>query len=211
MSTQPQVPGLSSVSCSEAPSPRSSSRSPRRESGRPGLEPALASVVVVGAGNLLMQDDGVGLHVLAVLREEPIPGATLVEMGTAVLHALSEVEGASRVLLIDAVHGGCPPGTLYVDDAVGAEALPACCSMHSLGLREALRFLSIEPMPRLALIGVEPKTIGYGIGLTDPVRAAVPRVVALVRRTIAGWRGSGDAGGGPGDWAGRLRASAKAC
>jgi hydrogenase maturation protease len=61
-------------------------------------------------------------------------------------------------------------------------------SIHSMGLREAARFLMTgQPAPPITVIGVEPETLDYGMDLSGPVQAALPRVVALARETVAGW------------------------
>ena len=157
------------------------SRQPNR------LEASPATILIAGVGNLLMGDDGIGVHALQELQKDPIPGVTMIEMGTAILHGLSFVETAARVLVIDAARGGQPPGTIYCFEANEAVGLPATSSIHALGLREALRFLSVSPPPPITVIGVEPRTIGYGMGLSPVVRAALPQVVALARSTVGEW------------------------
>jgi hydrogenase maturation protease len=152
--------------------------------------PASASptpLLIAGIGNVLMGDDGVGVHALAALQQEPIPGVTLLDLGTAILHGLSFVETAERVLLIDAVHGGQPPGTIYNFEAGEAGCLPPNSSIHALGLREAMRFLSRRSPPPMSIIGVEPQVITYSLELSAPVQAALPQVVALARSTVARW------------------------
>lgn len=145
------------------------------------------SLFVVGLGNLLMSDDGIGIHALAELRKTPIPGVRMVEIGTAILHGLSLLESATRVLAIDAVYGGQPPGTIHffdVEEPLAPE--PASC-IHALGLREAMRFFALATPPPFSVIGVEPQTIGYGMELSAAVQEALPRVVALARNTVREW------------------------
>jgi hydrogenase maturation protease len=113
---------------------------------------------------------------------------TMVEIGTAILHGLSFLESAARVLVIDAARGGQPPGTIYLFDAGEAGAPHPGSSLHALGLREAARLL-LRPgsCPPITVLGVEPASLDYGLELSGPVRAALPRVVALARQTVAGW------------------------
>ena len=134
-----------------------------------------------------MSDDGVGVHAIAELQKEPIPGVTMVDIGTAILHGLSLAESASRVLVIDAAKGGQPPGTVYSFEAGEAAPLSPTSSIHALGLRQAIGFLSRRTPPPISVIGVEPQTIAYGMELSLPVRAALPRVVELARSTVARW------------------------
>lgn len=145
--------------------------------------------LILGIGNLLRSDDGVGVHAIQALRQQPPPGACLVDAGTAVLHALAFVEKAARVLMIDALQGGQPPGTIYTLDLAQTQPVDWRFSVHSLGLREALRVLAPGKLPPpMAVIGVEPLHLGYGLELSAPVQAALPQVLALAHQTIANWR-----------------------
>lgn len=112
----------------------------------------------------------------------------MVDIGTAILHGMSFAESASRVLVIDAAKGGQPPGTVYSFEAGEAAPLSPTSSIHALGLRQAIRFLSRHTPPPISVIGVEPQTIAYGMELSPRVRAALPDVLALARSTVAGWR-----------------------
>lgn len=145
-------------------------------------------LLVAGVGNLLMGDDGIGIHAIQELQKNPIPGVTMVEIGTAILHGLSFVESADRVLVLDAAKGGQKPGTIYQFDATEATETKAVSSIHALGLREAVRFLARGTPPPITVIGVEPKILDYRMELSVPVRAALPQVVALARETLLQWQ-----------------------
>jgi hydrogenase maturation protease len=150
-----------------------------------------SSILILGVGNALLTDDGVGIHAARALQREPMPGVTVVEIGTAILHGLSFLESASRVLVIDAAQGGQPAGTIYLFDAGDPPALQPGSSLHALGLREAARLLMPKgSVPPITVLGVEPESMDYGTELSGPVRSALPRVVALARKTVAGWAGS---------------------
>jgi hydrogenase maturation protease len=135
-----------------------------------------------------MSDDGIGIHAIQELQKNPLPGVTMAEIGTAILHGLSFVESADRVLVIDAAKGGQAPGTIYHFDATEATETKAVSSIHALGLREAVRFLSRGTPPPITVIGVEPLVLDYGMELSAPVRAALPQVVALARETLLRWQ-----------------------
>ncbi len=150
-----------------------------------------APLLVAGVGNLLMSDDGIGVHALQELQKAPMAGVAMAEIGTAILHGLSFVESAERVLVIDAARGGHAPGTMYWFDATEATETQAVTSLHALGLREAMRFLSRREPPPVTVIGVEPQVLDYGMELSAPVQAALPQVVALARDTLSGWLQAG--------------------
>jgi hydrogenase maturation protease len=144
--------------------------------------------LIAGVGNVLLSDDGVGVHAVRELMKEPIPGVVLADIGTAVLHGLSFLETAGRVLVVDAAQGGQAPGTIYLFDADAAPVPGPFASMHAMGLLEAMRLLPPGlPRPAVTVLGVEPASLAYGLELSAPVQAALPRVVALARETVAGW------------------------
>lgn len=145
-------------------------------------------ILVAGVGNLLLSDDGVGVHAIRELQKHPMPGVTYAEIGTAILHGLHFLDNADRVLVIDAAKGGQPPGSVYLFEATERTEVKCMTSIHSMGLREAARFLKAgQPVPPITVIGVEPETLDYGMELSSTVQAAMPQVLALTRETLSGW------------------------
>lgn len=146
------------------------------------------SLLVAGVGNVLLSDDGVGVHAVRELMKEPMAGVVLADIGTAVLHGLSFLETAGRVLVIDAAQGGQAPGTIYLFDADAAPVPGPFASMHAMGLLEALRLLPPGlPRPAVTVLGVEPESLAYGLELSPAVLAALPRVVASAREIVDEW------------------------
>jgi hydrogenase maturation protease len=148
---------------------------------------AASGILIAGVGNELLSDDGVGVHAIRELQREGIAGIAMLEVGTAILHALETVGAASRVLVIDAARGNCAPGTIYRYDL--SESAPGgVASLHSLGLRDGLRLLGTgSSIPRFTVLGVEPLSFDYGLELSVPVRAAMPKLLSLARQTVAEW------------------------
>jgi hydrogenase maturation protease len=146
-----------------------------------------SSLAIAGVGNLLCSDDGLGIHAVSMLRADPIPGVDILDLGTAILHAVDCLAGAKRVLVLDAVNGGCPPGTLYCFDA---DYLPRGLgqrSVHALGLSDAFSLLRPDRRPRLTVLGIEPASLAYGMDLTPAVEAQMPRLVAETRAIARQW------------------------
>jgi hydrogenase maturation protease len=146
------------------------------------------NILIAGLGNLLLQDDGVGVHAVHELKKAPPPGALVTEIGTWVLQGLHLYEWADKVLVLDAMQAGGRPGTLYAcrDDDVADPGIEA--SLHELGLLAALKFIKPEKRPEVYVLGVEPKAIDYGLELTPPVQAVLPRFLELARETVERWR-----------------------
>lgn len=148
-------------------------------------------VTVLGLGNLMRTDDGAGMHALGRLAADPRidPEVRLIEGGTLGLELLYHVEGADRLLVLDAVDAGEAPGTLmrFRDEAV--DKLPHGRSVHLLGLADlvgALRLMDRAPR-EVVLLGVQPQETGWGTQMTPPVEAAIPRLVEAALAAIGDW------------------------
>lgn len=146
-------------------------------------------IAVVGMGNLLLSDDGVGVHVLNKLREQPPEGVELIDAGTAVLHTADCLCGVDRVVVIDAFKGGQKPGTVYLMSGDDVLENDYSLSVHSLGLKTALNFLaSDEGSVEWTVVGVEPETLAYGMRLSSAVDEAVPGAMRAVENLIKEWQ-----------------------
>lgn len=147
-------------------------------------------LIVLGLGNVLCGDDGVGVEVIWRLRRdfELPPEVRLLDGGTLGLALMSEIAGAPAVLLVDAIRDEGEPGTLVRLD--GDEVAPAArhrLSVHQIGvtdLLDGLRLIDAYPAS-MTLLGVVPAGIELGIGFSPAVEAALPRLVAAVAAEIA--------------------------
>ncbi len=148
--------------------------------------------LILGIGNLVMTDDGVGIRVVHLLQERHnFPdGVTLLDGGTLGLDLLHYLEGVTRLLVVDAVESGCPPGTVV--RLMGEEiniAFRTKLSPHQMGLQDLLLVAELQGFApaEMVLLGVQPGEIGMGIDLTPAVAAQVETLVAGVLRELAGW------------------------
>ncbi len=143
------------------------------------------SIVVLGVGNTLMQDDGIGVWAVRTLAETyDLPARVrLVDAGVAGLRCLPEFDGAEHLLIIDAVSGKEAPGTIY---RLGPEDLSArrgpFFSAHEVGIVELISVARmLGKLPRTRILGVQPQEIReVGLDLTPALRDALPRVVEAV-------------------------------
>ncbi|VGO17279.1 Hydrogenase 2 maturation protease [Pontiella desulfatans] len=146
-------------------------------------------IAVVGMGNLLMSDDGVGVHVLHELQKRGLKGVELIDAGTAVIHTADCLRGADHIVVVDAFKAGRKPGTVYLISGDDIFENDYTLSVHSLGLKTALRFLEPgEDMMDWTLVGVEPATLEHGMELSDAVREAVEGAVRTVENLIEEWQ-----------------------
>ncbi len=154
-------------------------------------EPAPTMTLILGIGNSLLADDGVGLHVLEALAADADPALRLCDGGTIGLALLPEIENCARLIVIDAVEMGAPSGTLMVfeDAAMDAQMRGRKHSAHEVALADlmgAAQLLGALP-PRRALVAVQPGSIGWGLAPTPPVVAAIEPACVAVRALVKGW------------------------
>jgi hydrogenase maturation protease len=144
-------------------------------------------LLILGLGNVLLEDDGVGAAAVAVLRDryEPPEGVRLLDGGTLGLSLLPHLEEAEVVILVDAIRAdGAPPGTFVRLD--GDEVAPAVAtrlSPHQVGVADLLdgaRWLDRYPAS-VVLLGLVPESMDLAVGLSPRVRPALP---ALVERIV---------------------------
>jgi hydrogenase maturation protease len=145
-------------------------------------------LLVIGLGNLLLMDDGVGVHAVLGLQKDPPEGAVVAEVGTSVLSALHLLEWADKILAIDAMQAGGVPGTVYAFGVDDVDRGGIQASLHELNLLAALDFLKNKARPEIVILGVEPKRIDYGLELTPAVAAALPELTLAVRKLVRLWR-----------------------
>jgi hydrogenase maturation protease len=149
-------------------------------------------LVVLGAGNLLLQDEGLGVHALRRLAERYIlpPEVALIDGGVRGLDLLPLIEGVPRLLIVDAVGTSDPPGTLVrLDGPAIPAALALKMSMHQVGLQELLGVCALRgTMPaRLVLWGMQPAVIDWGLDLTWTIADRLDTLVDAVAGELEGW------------------------
>ena len=145
-------------------------------------------VLVLGVGNLLMGDEGVGIHVLRTLEQEtPVPGVRLLDGGTGGVNLLVEFEGVADVVMIDATRDGRPAGTITFlqPDTVGE--LPRGLGAHDFGLKDLFAAAALlGQMPRIHLYTIAVEEVRpMCTELSPAVAEAVPEVVHTVRALAA--------------------------
>jgi hydrogenase maturation protease len=138
---------------------------------------------VLGVGNVLMGDEGVGVQVLRRLELEPsVPGVRLLDGGTGGVNLLAEFDGVTAVILIDATRDGRPAGTITYLQPRRVGELPRGLGAHDFGLKDlfaAAALLGRMPELHLYTIAVE-EVRPMCMELSAPVAAALPSVVASV-------------------------------
>ena len=143
----------------------------------PRPSPGLASVLVLGVGNILMGDEGVGVHVIRRLESEPaIPNVRLLDGGTGGVTLLTEFEQVQAIILMDATRDGRPDGRISYLNPQRIVDLPRGLGAHDFGLKDLFAASALlGQLPELHLYTVSVSTIRpMCMELSDAVAAAVP-------------------------------------
>ncbi len=143
--------------------------------------------LIAGVGNVLLSDEGVGVHAArALLAEGPPDGADVVDAGTALDALLPDLRQYQTLILVDAVRGGGPPGAIYRMEVRSPSDLVGACRpmpLHEFGVAEALAEAQAPGQlpPRVVLLGMEPARIVPGMDLSHEVARRLRDLVTLVR------------------------------
>lgn len=150
------------------------------------------SIVVLGVGNILLNDEGLGVHVVEDLKANYTftPQISLIDGGTMGMELLTYMRGMKKILLIDAVNGGEAPGTIYEFPHRELEQyFTDHISVHEVGMQDILRIRAIQenPLEDAIVIGVEPESLDVGFEPSAPVQKALPEVKERVLRVLREW------------------------
>ncbi len=145
-------------------------------------------VLILAVGNLLMGDEGVGIHLLRALEHEPpVPGARLLDGGVAGINLLEDIQRARSVIMIDATRDGRPAGTVTLLRPATVGAIPQGLSAHDFGLKDLFAAAALlGSMPDVHLFTISVETVKpMCLELSPPVAAAMPEVLHSVRALAA--------------------------
>jgi hydrogenase maturation protease len=154
-------------------------------------------ILVVGVGNLLMGDDGVGIHAVRELANRKMPvGVDVIDGGTAGMDLLRLVEGYSKVLIIDAVDAGQEPGALlrFTPEDISTHAADFAVSLHQTEILKVMELATWmgQSLPPTVIYGVQPKEIDWSTGLSPAVQARLSSLVEAVLEEVSRWGRSKD-------------------
>jgi len=142
-------------------------------------------IVVLGMGNLLLKDEGIGVHVAHALQEAPSPDNIELEIvdGATSPDATLAFQDADKLIVVDAVQAGDEPGAIYrfcphdinLDDN-------SMTSVHQISLLDNLRLMEIfgQKYQDIVIIGVQPKETDWGIELSTELQQRMPRIIEVV-------------------------------
>ena len=150
-------------------------------------------ITVLGVGNLLRTDEGVGVHAVRALEgrhREDLPDADFLDGGTLGLNLLPFIEEANSLLILDAVDSNSPPGSII---ELGGDSIPRYAgiklSEHQVTLQEVLGLARIRGRfpPRTILIGMQPADLSTGDTLSPAAAAALPEMLEKAEAVLRAW------------------------
>jgi len=151
---------------------------------------ATQRVVILGVGNILLSDEGVGVRVVEAL---PLayrlpPEVEIIDGGTCGMEMLEDLENLDALILIDAIRGGKAPGTPI---RLAGDAVPVFfktkLSPHQIGLSDVLATLALvgKAPNYTTILGIQPVSLALGMALTPEVEARVPELMRMVVDELA--------------------------
>lgn len=149
-------------------------------------------IVLLGVGNILLTDEGFGVHVVNQLREDYVfnPPITILDGGTMGMELLTYMRGMTKLLLVDAINGGEAPGTVYEFPHEEMNSyFTDSISVHEVGMQDILRIRALQedPLEDAVVIGVEPESLELGLTLSDSTQAAVAEVKERILSVLSSW------------------------
>lgn len=149
-------------------------------------------VALLGIGNILLGDEGVGVHAIGILEDRfDFPdNVEIIDGGTMGLDLLPFIEGRDKLLILDAVNLGKEPGTIcIIEDCAIPSFISTKLSIHQVGLPDvifALKLLGKVP-PRMTLIGIQPKTIESGLTMSMSIMNNLEELLTAVTEKLSEW------------------------
>jgi hydrogenase maturation protease len=149
----------------------------------------LKKIMVVGIGNLLMQDDGVGVHAIRQLEKLGLPEEIgLIDGGTHSYDLVDIFCEANKLIIVDAMQAGGEPGTIYrapLEELGLKEESNDCISLHQLHFIDAMHMVNLlGHQPQAIVFGVEPAVVDLGLELSPEVTNKMPRLIELIQIEI---------------------------
>ena len=150
-------------------------------------------ITVLGVGNILLQDEGVGVRVIEEMtRRYSFPeNVEVLDGGTLGMELMRFLLGTDKLIIVDAIDGNLSPGEIYQfeKDAVKIYFREKV-SVHDLGIQDVLASLDVleKPLKELVVFGVQPAVIDVGLDLTPIVAQSVEPVITKVLALLAAWK-----------------------
>lgn len=144
----------------------------------------VSQITILGLGNLLLKDDGVGPHVVRELQKVGLPpGVDAVEAGGSFYQYWDYIEKSKHIIVVDALLGGGPPGAVYLlsPSKIVREKEEGLLRHDDdfLGVLDMMAHFGLKP--EVIIMGVEPKEIAYSLELSPEISEKIPAIIKTIR------------------------------
>lgn len=154
---------------------------------------AMNATLVLGVGNVLLSDEGAGVHAMRYLEEhfQPLPGTTCIDAGTLSFTLAADIAAADNLLIFDAAQfdGNAGEVRLFEGGSLDEFLKSGRRSVHEVGFSDLMDIARLQdclPANR-AMIGIQPAVLGWGEAPGTAVQQAIPEAAALAADTICRW------------------------
>jgi hydrogenase maturation protease len=142
-------------------------------------------ILIMGIGNVLLGDEGLGVHAIRELQSMKLPDdVELLDAGTAFIDALSYIGDVRKLIIIDAIKEGKTPGTVYRIQAGHASYTNYSTSIHGISIIGIMKIAQCSLPDTVSIFGIEPEYIGWSMELSNIVKGAMPMLIEAVRGEI---------------------------
>ncbi|GAX59841.1 Ni, Fe-hydrogenase maturation factor [Candidatus Scalindua japonica] len=145
-------------------------------------------IVVIGIGNLLLMDEGIGIHTINELERCVLHrNVTIYDGGTGGFKLIDLMQGADKVIFIDAIETGKSPGTIisFKSEEVKSLYRKKKYSLHDTDILEVIKMTEfLDNPPEIQIVGIQPKIIDYGTILSKELSDAMPDIINSVLKEI---------------------------
>lgn len=145
-------------------------------------------IMVMGVGNILLSDEGLGVRFLDELQKTALPeNVELLEGGTAGLELVHLVQEVDYLIIVDAINAKAEPGALFRFQPGDLQVIPEQfeVSFHQIGIIEVLAMAKVlGKAPQTLIFGVQPKSLEWGMDISPEIEALFPRLVKFVLKEV---------------------------
>ena len=150
------------------------------------------NLLILGLGNVLLGDEGVGIHIINGLKKKLLPDCVIIiDGGTMGLSLIDTISGFQEALVVDAVRGGNLPDLRFFSlKEIISETEGTGLTLHEVGFNNVLKLMDALGMkiPDITILGIRIDKISPGIGLSNQCRTVVSRAVTMIMEKINEYR-----------------------
>ncbi|MCO1600162.1 HyaD/HybD family hydrogenase maturation endopeptidase [Desulfosporosinus nitroreducens] len=145
-------------------------------------------IMVMGVGNILLSDEGLGVRFLDELAKNTLPdNVELLEGGTAGLELVHLIQDVDFLIIIDALNANAEPGALFRFQPGDLQVIPEQyeVSFHQIGIVEVITMANVlGHAPQTLIFGIQPKSLEWGLEISPEIEALFPRLSELIIKEI---------------------------